>query len=73
MAKNVKKVNPKDTAKNQVMEVVTNALVAAGYEVEDGAKFGFTQGTVVVHGNEFDIQVKPIAPKTGVNRYEVVE
>lgn len=72
MAKKEKKVDMKMVAKGQVMEVVEKALVEAGYEVVNGVDYGMTAGTVVVRVGEYDVQIKPIAPKSGVNRYEVV-
>lgn len=73
MAKKMKKINPKDTQKNEVMTVVRDALVKAGYEVLDGEDFAMTKGTVVVRAGVCDVQLKPITPKAGVDRYEVVE
>lgn len=68
--KTIKKVNPKDVAKKAVMDVITEALENAGMSVEDGLDYGFTKGTVVIHAETCDIQLKPIAPKAGVERYE---
>ena len=73
MAKKIKKINPKDTQKNEVMTVVRDALTKAGYEVLDGEDFAMTKGTVVVRAGVCDVQLKPITPKAGVDRYEVVE
>ena len=68
--KTIKKVNPKDVAKKTVMDVITEALENAGMSVEDGVEFGFTKGTVVIHAEACDIQLKPIAPKAGLDIYE---
>ena len=73
MAKKTKKINPKDTQKNEVMTVVREALTKAGYEILDGEDFAMTKGTVVVRAGVCDVQLKPITPKAGVDRYEVVE
>ena len=73
MAKKIKKINPKDTQKNEVMNVVRNALTKAGYEILDGEDFAMTKGTVVVRAGVCDVQLKPITPKAGIDRYEVVE
>jgi hypothetical protein len=67
--KKEKKVDAKAVAKSAVMAVVVEALKTAGFEVLDGADFGMTAGTVVVRDAEFDVQIKPIVPKTGVSRY----
>lgn len=71
--KKMKKVNPKDTAKKEIMEVISKALAAAGYDVTDGEDFAMTKGTIVAHHATCDVQIKPITPKAGVDRYEVVE
>ena len=73
MNKKTKKINPKDTQKNEVMIVVRDALTKAGYEVLDGEDFAMTKGTVVVRTGVCDVQLKPITPKAGIDRYEVVE
>jgi hypothetical protein len=73
MAKKMKKINPKDTQKNEVMTVVREALANAGYEILDGEDFAMTKGTVVVRAGVCDVQLKPITPKAGIDRYEVVD
>lgn len=73
MAKKMKKINPKDTQKNEVMTVVREALANAGFEVLDGEDFAMTKGTVVVRAGVCDVQLKPITPKAGIDRYEVVD
>ena len=71
MAKTEKKVNVKDLAKMEVMSIVVKALEAQGFTVSDGKAYGFTAGTVIVGTDACDIQLKPVAPKTGITRYEV--
>ena len=71
MAKTVKKVNVKDLAKMEVMSIIVKALEAEGISVKDGKDYGFTAGTVIVGHDVCDIQIKPVAPKTGITRYEV--
>jgi hypothetical protein len=73
MAKKTKKINPKDTQKNEVMTVVREALANAGYEILDGEDFAMTKGTVVVRAGVCDVQLKPITPKAGIDRYDVVD
>lgn len=73
MAKKTKKINPKDTQKNEVMTVVREALANACYEVLDGEDFAMTKGTVVIRAGVCDVQLKPITPKAGIDRYEVVD
>lgn len=73
MAKATKKVNVKDVMKNQAMEIITKALENEGLQVSSGAEYGMTSGTIVIHMAECDIQIKPIAPKAGVIRYEIAK
>ena len=68
-----KKVNPKDLAKERVMAIIRKSLEQVGIEYEDGAEYGMTKGTIVVHVDDYDVQIKPIAPKAGLNRYQKVE
>lgn len=67
--KKTKKVNPKDTQKKVVKDLLKDVLVNVG-SIEEGSEYGFTKDTLVVHAETCDIQVKLIAPKTGVLRYE---
>lgn len=71
--KKVKKVNPKDTAKAEVMAIIEKALLENGYTIEDGVEYGMTKGTIIVNHKIADVQIKPISPKAGIDRYEVVE
>jgi hypothetical protein len=73
MAVKVKKVDVKAVAKNEVMTAVSDCLKALGYNVEEGTEFGMTKGTLVVGHATCDIQIKPIVPKAGVDRYDKVE
>ena len=72
MAK-TKKINPKEVGKNKVMEILKECLTHHDIPFENGEEFGFTKGTLVLHLEEFDMQLKPITPKTGVERYEKLE
>ena len=67
--KKVKKVNPKDTAKTVLMEVIRETLEQLEIPTEDGAEYGFTKGTLVIHTPECDVQLKPITPKHDLKRY----
>lgn len=69
MAKKMKKINPKDTAKTNLMAVICESLKQLEIPVEDGMEYGFTKGTLVIHAPECDIQLKPITPKAGIDRY----
>ena len=73
MAKTVKKVDPKAIAKNSLMDSLKSFLESQDLEVLDGKTYGFTAGTLIVRMEDTDIQLKPITPKAGVTRYEVVE
>ena len=72
IVKRTKKVNEKDIAKEQVMEIVEKALLENGYEFKDGVEYGMTKGTIIVVHELADVQIKPISPKSGIDRYPVV-
>lgn len=72
VVKRVKKVNEKDIAKNEVMEIIKKALAENGIEWKDGVEYGMTNGTIIVTHEKSDIQIKPIAPKHGVTRYPII-
>ena len=69
----VKKVDVKKVEKERIAQIVREALEAAGYGVDDGVDYGFTAGTLVAKGTKVDVQIKPITPKAGVDRYETLE
>lgn len=67
---NKKKINPKDTAKAEVIEKIKTMFAEGGITTRDGVDFGFTATTLVVSLLDTDIQIKIMAPKAGVVRYE---
>ena len=69
----VKKIDLKAVFKGTVMAQVKTFLEAQGFTVIDGVEYGMTKGTLIVRGIDFDLQLKPITPKTGVDRYELAE
>lgn len=72
--KKAKKVNPKDIAKKEIMAIIQKALEENGIEFKDGIDYGMTKGTIIVNHKIADVQIKPISPKAGLDRYqEVVE
>lgn len=68
--KTVKKVDAKKVTKLEVSSKVAEMFATLGFEIEDGTDFGFTEGTLVLHGEKCDVQIKLITPKAGVDRYE---
>ena len=70
--KKTKKVNPKDIAKKEVMEIIQRALEENGLEFKDGIDYGMTKGTIIVSHKIADVQIKPISPKAGLERYQEV-
>lgn len=72
MAKKIKKVDVKMEAKLEVSAAITEALKTAGFEVLDGTEFGFTKGSLVARHTATDVQIKLVAPKAGIERYEVL-
>ena len=67
--KRAKKVNEKDVVKEEIMEIIQNALTEKGIDWKCGVAYGMTNGTIVVEHEKTDIQIKPISPKAGVIRY----
>lgn len=68
-----KKIDVKKAAKINISEMFVEFLEAKGIEVDTNyADYAFTQGTLVVHMDETDVQVKFITPKHGITRYPQV-
>lgn len=68
-----KKVDVKKVAKQELSDLFKEFLLEKGIEVSSNAEdFGFTQGTLVVHMEKTDVQVKLITPKAGLDRYQQV-
>lgn len=68
-----KKVDVKKVAKQELSNLLKEFLIEKGIEVSDNAEdFAFTQGTLVVHMEDTDVQVKLITPKAGLKRYQQV-
>lgn len=68
-----KKVDVKKLAKQELSDLFKEFLLEKGIEVSSNAEdFGFTQGTLVVHMEKTDVQVKLITPKAGLDRYQQV-
>ena len=67
-----KKVNEKDIAKDEIMAIIRKALEENGIEYKDGVEYGMTKGTIIVEHDKADVQIKPISPKAGLNRYQEI-
>ena len=68
-----RKIDVKKAAKIDISEMFVEFLEAKGIEVDTNyADYAFTQGTVVVHMDNTDVQVKFITPKHGITRYPQV-
>lgn len=68
-----KKVDVKAAAKRDLSKLFADFLVAQGIDVSTNAEdFAFTAGTLVVHMENTDVQVKLITPKAGLERYQQV-
>lgn len=72
VTKRAKKVNVKDVAKNEIMAIIQNTLTEKGIEFKDGVEYGMTKGTIIVEHDKADVQIKPISPKAGLERYQEV-
>lgn len=68
--KTVKKVDVKKVTKMEVSTQIAEMFATVGIEVGTGVDYGFTEGTLVLHMEKCDVQVKIITPKAGVDRYE---
>ena len=67
-----KKVNEKDIAKDEIMAIIRKALEENGIEYKEGVDYGMTKGTIIVEHDKADVQIKPISPKAGLNRYQEI-
>lgn len=73
MAKTVKKVDTKKEAKEQLNEVLVDALRKSGYEVIDGTDYGFKAYSLVVKGvNGHDVRIDLTTPKAKEATYDYV-
>jgi hypothetical protein len=71
--KKSKKVDVKKLAKQELSDLFKEFLMEKGIEVSSNAEdYGFTQGTLIVHMENTDVQVKLITPKAGLTRYQQV-
>lgn len=70
--KRTKKVNEKDIAKNEIMIIIQKALEENGIDFKDGVEYGMTKGTIIVEHEKADVQIKPISPKAGLERYQEI-
>lgn len=70
--KKTKKVNPKDTLKATIKNEIREKLGTIGI-IKDGSDYGFTKDTLVLHSDTYDVQIKLVTPKSGVDRYEKIE
>ena len=73
MAKTVKKVDTKKEAKEQLNNVLVDALRKSGYEVVDGTDYGFKAYSLVVKGvNGHDVRIDLTTPKAKEATYDYV-
>lgn len=70
--KRTKKVNVKDIAKDEIMAIIHKALEENGIDFKDGVEYGMTKGTIIASHKSADVQIKPISPKAGLERYQEV-
>ena len=74
IVRKAKKVNVKEVAKSEVMAIIEKAFLENGIEFKSGENYGMTKGTIIVTHSASDVQIKPIVPKSGLERYaEIVE
>ena len=70
--KKTKKIDVKKEAKRGLSELIEQLLNSSDILIERGTEFGFTEGTIVAHLDEVDVQIKLITPKSGLTRYEKI-
>ena len=70
--KKTKKIDVKKEAKRGLSELIGQLLNSSDIAIERGTEFGFTEGTIVAHLDEVDVQIKLITPKAGLTRYEKI-
>ena len=70
--KKTKKIDVKKEAKRGLSEFIGQLLNSSDIAIERGTEFGFTEGTIVAHLDEVDVQIKLITPKAGLTRYEKI-
>ena len=70
--KKAKKIDVKKEAKRGLSEFIGQLLNSSDIAIERGTEFGFTEGTIVAHLDEVDVQIKLITPKSGLTRYEKI-
>ena len=70
--KKTKKIDVKKEAKRGLSEFIGQLLNSSDIAIERGTEFGFTEGTIVAHLDEVDVQIKLITPKSGLTRYEKI-
>ena len=70
--KKTKKIDVKKEAKRGLSELIGQLLNSSDIAIERGTEFGFTEGTIVAHLDEVDVQIKLITPKSGLIRYEKI-
>lgn len=67
-----KKVNVKNQAKDEVMAIIEKALEEQGIKFKNGVDYAMTNGTIIVEHKLADVQIKPISPRAGLDRYQEV-
>lgn len=70
MTKSAKKVDVKKVEKLKVSGQIMDYLEEQGLSVSEGTNYGFTEGTLVLHTDKTDVQIKFITPKAGITKYE---
>ena len=68
-----KKVNVKNQAKDEIMTIIQEALEKEGISFKDGVDYAMTNGTIIVEHKLADVQIKPISPKAGLERYQEIK
>lgn len=74
MKKTSKKApNNKELLKNEIRKNIIESFKQCDIKFDENSEdYGMTKGTLIVHGESCDLQIKFITPKSGIDRYEML-
>ena len=74
MKKTSKKApNNKELLKDEIRKNIIESFKQCDINFDENYDdYGMTKGTLIVHGETCDLQIKFITPKSGVDRYEML-
>ena len=74
MKKTSKKApNNKELLKDEIRKNIIESFKQCDINFDENYDdYGMTKGTLIVHGETCDLQIKFITPKSGIDRYEIL-